>query len=104
MAVPRLLDGDAMIAIDRIEALTREAFAPWPIDRLEVAATEDHDGDPVFKVKVFFRNMKGEVDLRDFIPVENSLRDKAWAEGNRAFSHIPKKFDPEQDFVGFRRR
>lgn len=93
-----------MIAPEPIEALVREAFVAWPVEKVEAAATEDHDGDPVFKVTVELRRIPGDVDLAGFIPIENGVRDKAWAEGNRAFIHTYKRFDPERDFAGFRGR
>jgi hypothetical protein len=41
----------------------RAAFAPWPVEKVDVAETEDHDGEPVFKASVGLGRVADDLDL-----------------------------------------
>ena len=88
--------------VETIETLIHERMDQFGLSGVEVRPGEDHDGDPVIFVTARYALTDRPIEPQAIFDLELSLRDKAWALGERRFVHVLHKFDDAQKVARYR--
>lgn len=91
---------------EAIEGVLRERFDMVPITAVEVEEDEDHDGDPILRIRMVYDAEVEDLDLDRLVSITRHLRNRLWELGEERFPHTTfvTRADFEHDRSRPRRR
>lgn len=97
MIVKDKIEPEVIAAIDKI---VRPAMAPFGFKKLKVRADEDHDGDPILAVEVFYSSDDVPIDTKVVAGLVAKVQDRLLQMGEERFAHIHHHFSDRRKVVG----
>jgi hypothetical protein len=84
-----------------VDSILRERLAHYVVDRIEVAAGDDHDGDPVLFVDVYFGLSRKPIEAKDTIEAGTEVWTKLVELSESRFPHVNYHYAENQSIAGF---
>ncbi len=98
MAVKNAVPNNVKAAIVRI--ITR-AMKPYGLREIKVSAGEDHDGDPVLMVDVYYVESERPIDTKVVGELLSKVQDARFKLGEERFAHLRHHFAEDQKVAGW---